>query len=179
MRPRLTWNIRRWSEAAWVAEITRLRSTYGHDVAEAVEMVAHMVKDRLDRPTAQDIKHTLRRIASRPATSNLSRLDGYTSAMLATVSQRQHGTTSYRRLQHEQLAECARLALELPLRGSGTNSSDDLALVLVRALLHVMPACSPTDRDKMLSDALCACHLGAGKKTVERLITKAKRGQVR
>lgn len=173
----MTWKVPRWFGAEWVALNQRFRDTYGERAAEPVEMIAHCVKDRRDRPSAQDIKHTLLRIADRPAAADLRRIDGYTMAELSTVAMQQHGTLNVRTLTPLQLAECARLALRRSRRGSGTSPTDDLAVDLVRALLRIAPDLSPTERDAMLHDALVACRLGAGKKTIERLITKA--GQVR
>ncbi len=153
-----------------------IRDLYGEQVAEAVEWVAHLVNDARDRPSAQDIKHTLRRIVEKPGAVDLRLLDGYSKAELVTVALQQHRTWRLHDLSPQQLAECARLALQRPRRGSGPNSTDGYALMLVTKLLSLTPTSTPAERDEMLSNALLACGLGAGKKTVERLLTKA--GQV-
>lgn len=174
MRPKLTWRVARWSEAAWVRERDGLRAEYGDRAAEIVEWFAHLIHDRRDRPSAQDMKLTLRWIAAKPARANLRRVDGYSEAALATVAWRLYRTTNLQELAPTQLADCARQALRLVGRGSGAPETDELATAMVKALLdiHRSAPLPISERDALLRDALLACGLGAGDKTVQRLLTK-------
>lgn len=74
MRPRLAWKRPAWSTGAFAPVFAELRALYGLPIAEQIEMCAAMVKDALEQPTSQDMKHTLKRLADRAAASVVARV---------------------------------------------------------------------------------------------------------
>lgn len=180
MRPRHTWRVPQWGGFGWEEPLSDLRRQWGDDIADVIEMAHHMAQDRADRPTTQDIKHTLRAIAERPAEADLVALDPDTDARLTQVSFRLHRVMFIEHLQPEQLAECARIALDEIRPAPGRPRSDALALALVSDLLALLPAkTSPARRDLLLKEALTVCHFGASERAIKKLHAEAVRAQKR
>jgi hypothetical protein len=174
-RPRLTWKTGRWSEGAQVEPLPVLREQYGDDVGDVAEFVRSLVQDRRDQPNAQDVKRTLQSIVDDPVGADLDRLDEQTHCELQREALSRFREPYIAKLSPEQLVLCAAAARAGYRRAAGAPPTDDLALILVRAMLHhCPPTMQASERDTMLGEALLACQLGAGGKTVERLVRKAR-----
>lgn len=180
MRPRLTWKVRQWSEGSLAPQNPAIRTAYGDDCADVIETFAAMVADRRDQPSGQDIKRTLQAIESAPAAADLTRLDGQIESALLEVAWKRFRVADVCTLPHEQLASCARDALLVWRKPPGAPQIDDLAMMLVAQLLKLRPALPAAHRNQLIDDALKACRLGSGAKSVARLLSKVnnKAGRV-
>lgn len=174
-RARLTWKTRRWSEGTLAEPLPALRDKHGDAVAELVEMFREMVRDRRDQPKAQDVKHTLQSIADDPTAAVLDRLDSHTYCALLYAAWQLYGETDLSVLAPEERARCADQAQQGFTGAAGAPSTDDLAVMLIRSLLALSPrSMRAAARNELIADAMLACRLGAGVKTVERLLRKAR-----
>jgi hypothetical protein len=180
MRPRYTWRVPQWGGFGWEEPLPGFRRKWGDEIANVIEVAQHMAQDRANRPTAQDIKHTLRAIAERPAEVDLVALDPDTDARLTQVSFRLHRVMFIECLKPQQLAECARIALAELKPAPGRPRSDALALALVSDLLALLPGKTPpARRDLLLKEALTVCHFGASERAIKKLHAEAVRAQKR
>lgn len=169
MRPKLTWREPRWSRASFVDALPDVRATYGTDVAEVVEEFAEMIKDRLDGPTGQDVKATLRAVAAHPESARLDRLDPLSDAALDGASWRLFRVMRAEALTPERLARCARDAMERLRFRPGRPPTDDLALAMLRQLRSMRPESDRASWLYLMRVALRACRLAHGDKTLVRL----------
>lgn len=144
-------------------------------MAGLVEMFAAMASDHRDQPSAQDVKRTLRAISTRPGAGDLRRLDAHTEAALLRGAWQKFKIADVCSLTSDQAADCAHEALLTWDKKSGPVPVDALSLSLVRGLLEIRPGMPAKDRNAMVRDALLACKFTGGKKTIERLLTKARR----
>lgn len=173
----LVWRVPQWARGGWVEPVDdAFRQRFGDAAAGVVELVRDMVRDHRDQPSAQDIKHSLRRIAEAPAAADLSRLDSHTDCLLSTQAWRRFRVQRIEALRPEQVARCARAALEEFRSRGGRPPSDTLALMLVRDLLLTLPPNTPAqERDRLLSEALMRCGLCFTPDNLRRLLAKAGR----
>jgi hypothetical protein len=174
MKGRITWRSRPGPEGGWGMSLPEIRRKYGAAVGEIVERCATLTRERRTWPTGQDVKRTLREIVKRPEVADLCRLDGFTAARIADHALRRHRIQNIRKLTPEQLRDTAAAALQSFGWRNGRMTTDDLAVEMVRELLRIGAALDRTAQDKVLADALIACGLAAGTRTVERLRKLAK-----
>jgi hypothetical protein len=107
------------------------RTRYGDAIADIVE--AHFSQDArpAGRPGPHDIKAALQAIAADPDAADLSRLDALTHALLMEPAWRRLRTQSLSALTGDQLAECAKYALDhLPPLGKATFDRAEVLMAL-------------------------------------------------
>lgn len=193
MRPKLTWKVPSWSKAGWVDSYPEIVARFGIDAARIVIRVRRMLDYRRDLPGSQDVRHTLQTIAKAPTAVDVGTLDDHADAVLTEAAWGLRKVLDLRELSAAELAQCAEHALAKHGARSGPPESDDLVLLLVAQLLstpaiaYVPPGWDcmsdarlaralAARRDDALTDALLACNLSAGQKTIERLLTRVRAG---
>lgn len=112
------------------------RKRYGDEIADIVEMHSAQRAQPASRPAPHDIKATLMAIVADPDAADLRRIDPLTRALLMDPAWRRLRTQSLSALTGDQLAECAKYALDHfpPLRKPVIDRSEVmLALSLLAA----------------------------------------------
>jgi hypothetical protein len=179
MRARKTWNVRRWSQAGWIDPLPRIRNEYGDEIADIVEVHAHMLASARDEPSWQDIKATLNAIQQSPETTSLAHLDPTSNALLIGEAVRRRIAQGLRELSASDLASCAATALgRLPNR-TGRPRTALRSANLVADLLSVCEGWTVPQRNRLIADALRAVKLGASNEAVARAVRAARRLRLR
>ncbi|MBL8340041.1 MAG: hypothetical protein JNL30_01135 [Rubrivivax sp.] len=125
----------------------------------------------------QDVKRTLRAIATSPEEARLDHLDGLTYALVASEGWKAHRAQLPEQLAPSALAACALSAFHRLRPSPGRPSTDPIAITLVRDILGLLgPGATPRDRNKVLEEALRSCGLLASDKNLGRLLAQARRG---
>jgi hypothetical protein len=156
-----------------VDPLPAIRAAYGDSVADVVGLSADLIRGRRDVPSAQDQKHTLRRIAEAPGAACLVDLDTHTDAALVAAAWRLYRVVDLAELPAASVALCARDALRAFAWKRGRISTDDIAVPMVRKLLDITPDLDRGEQMALIGKALQACRLGFDHKNIERLRTAA------
>lgn len=176
MGARLTWKVPTWTKAGWVDHHPEIVARFGAEASRAVIRVRRIAEYRRDQPGSQDVLRTLAAIAAgRVSRDALRSLDDHCDAVLTEAAWRRFGTWDLTELAPEALSLCAKQALKSHKGAGGRPQTDDLALMLIRAVLPLVPSppvgtSAAQARNAYLSDALRACRFAWGQKTVERLL---------
>jgi len=88
------------------------RKRYGDEIADIVEMHSAQCAQPASRPAPRDIKAALQAIVADPAAADLRRIDSLTRALLMDPAWRRLRVQSLSTLTGDQLAECAKYALD-------------------------------------------------------------------
>ena len=152
-RPRVTWRNPEWTASGWTEPLAEFRRRYGDEIATIVETHGSQIAEHRQRPSTQDIKATLLRVAARPAAADLPHADSLTRAMLLDAAWRTLRVQSLRALTHEQLAACARYALDhFPAFSKPQIEPAEVAMIV--SLLAASNDWRADKRDALLRDAL-------------------------
>ena len=129
------------------------RKRYGDAIADIVEEHSTQFARRAHRPAAQDVKAALQAIVSHPDGADPRRLDSLTRALLMDPAWRRLRIQSLCALNSEQLAECARYALDhFPAFRKPLVERAELVMTL--ALLAAASAWHAARRNRLLREAL-------------------------
>ena len=139
-RPRLIWKTPRWGSCNEVRQFPLLRLRYGDAVHAAVEWAHDRIADDLDQPLAQDVKHSLRRVAEIGFRADLAGLGRDATAALDLQAYRRFRVGGHESLTDTQLRECAQAAAKAFEKGAGATSTDAHAVRLVGSLLQAWDA---------------------------------------
>jgi len=88
------------------------RKRYGDEIADIIEMHSRQFTLQATRASMQDIKGTLQAIIADPGAANLEQVDALTCALLMDPAWRRLRKQSLHALSLEELAECAKYALD-------------------------------------------------------------------
>jgi hypothetical protein len=98
--------------SGWATPQVDFRARYGNEIADIIEMHSTQFAQRANRPTSHDVQATLQAIVADPDAAKLERVDSLTRALLMDPAWRRLRTQSLHALTREQLAECAKYALD-------------------------------------------------------------------
>jgi hypothetical protein len=131
------------------------RTRYGDAIADIVERHTPRCAQPADRRAPSDVKRTLQAIAADPGATDPAGIDPLTHALLMDPAWRRLRVNSLRGLTREQLAECARYALD-HLAPAGRASAGRAEVALTLALLSAARAWHAPRRVRLVREALAA-----------------------
>jgi len=131
------------------------RMRYGDEIADIVEMHSAQRAQPASRPAPHDIKATLMAIVADPDAADLRRIDPLTRALLMDPAWRRLRTQSLSALTGDQLAECAKYALDHfpPLRKPVIDRGE---VMLALSLLAAARTWHAARRINLVREALSA-----------------------
>ena len=95
-----------------MTEYSAFRKRYGDEIADIVEMHSAQCARPASRPAPHAIKAALQAIVADPGAADLRRIDPLTQTLLMDPAWRRLRVQSLSALKGDQLAECARYALD-------------------------------------------------------------------
>ena len=130
-----------------------LRRRYGDEIADIIAVHLTQAAPRAERPASQCIKARLQAIIHDPDAADLARIDSLTRALLMDPAWRRLRIQSLYGLTREQLAECARYALDhFPAFRKPIVERAEVTMTL--ALLSAARAWHAARRNQLLREAL-------------------------
>ena len=137
-----------------------LQTRYGDEIGDIIALHSAPSAPRADLPAPQVIKARLQAIIGDPDAADLARIDSLTSALLMDPAWRRLRIPSLYGLTREQLAGCARYALDhFPASGKPIVEREEVKLTL--ALLSAASAWHAPRRNRLLREALSKVfHVG-------------------
>jgi hypothetical protein len=130
-----------------------LRQRYGDAIADIIGMHSTRGLQHAHSPAPEHVKATLQLIIARPDAADLQRLDSLTSALLMDPAWRRLRLQSLCALTREQLAECAKYALDhLPRFRTPISERPEVAMTL--ALLAAAGEWHAARRNALVREAL-------------------------
>lgn len=162
----------RWAPGGWSADREAFRTDYGDDVAAVVDLHAERFETRVRRPTAEDIRRTLRDIAAHPAGAGRRTIDSLTRSLLLDAAWRNLRVRALEELTAEQWNDCANHALDrFPLRDDPWIEQAQVAMTV--ALIGAAGHWHAVRRNALLRVALQSVF-AVGDNRSSRIIRKAR-----
>ncbi len=127
----------RWAAGGWATQREAFAADYGDAAAEIVQEHFARYETRVRRPTAQDVRDCLRRIAAQPAALDQAAVDPLTHALLLEAAWRNLRVRALSELTPAQRHDCATHVLErFPLRDDPwiEQAQVDMTTALIAAL---------------------------------------------
>ena len=130
-----------------------LRRRYGDEIADIIDAHSKQFERRASRPSMQHIKATLQAILAGPETADLRRLDPLAHSLLMDPAWRRLHKQSLDALTLEELAECAKYALDhFPHFNNPVVERAEVVMVL--SLLAAAKAWHAPRRNNLVREAL-------------------------